>query len=69
MILPTKQKQITVMDSRLEVARGEEGRSGMDGDLGVIRHKLLYLEWISSGVLLCSTGNYIQFLGLEHDGR
>ena len=25
--------------------------------------KLLHLEWISNGVLLCSTGKYIQCLG------
>ena len=31
--------------------------------------KLLHLEWISNGVLLYSTRNYVQSLGLEHDGR
>jgi len=33
------------------------------------RCKLLNLEWISHEVLLHSTGNNIQSLGLEHDGR
>ena len=33
------------------------------------RCKLLHLEWISNGVLLYSTGNNVQSLGLEHDGR
>ena len=41
----------------------------MDGEFGVSRCKLLYLKWISNGVLLYSTGNYVQYLGLEHDGR
>ena len=36
--------------------RGREG-SGMNGEFGVGRCKLLDLEWISSGVLLYSTGN------------
>ena len=33
------------------------------------RCKLLHLGWISNEVLLYSTGNYIQSLGTEHDGR
>ena len=43
--------------------------SGMDKEFGISRCKLLYLEWISNEVLLYSTGNYVQSLGLEHDGR
>ena len=42
---------------------------GWTGSLGLVdANKLLHLEWISSGVLY-STGNYIQSLGIEHDGR
>jgi len=41
----------------------------MDWDLGVSRWKLLHLEWRSNEVLLCSTGNYIQSLVIEHDGE
>ena len=33
------------------------------------RCKLLHLKWISNEVLLYSTGNYIQSLVVEHDGR
>ena len=39
------------------------------GELGLSRCTLFPLEWISSGVLLYSTGNYIQSLVVEHDGR
>ena len=49
--------------------RGKEGGRGMDGELRVGRCKLSHLEWISSEVLLYSTGTYISSLGLEHDGR
>ena len=45
------------------------GGSGMDWEFGVSRCKLLFLEWISNEVLLYSTGNYIQGLVIEHDGR
>ena len=41
----------------------------MDWQFRVNRGKLLHLEWISNEVLLYSTGNYIQSLGIEHDGR
>ena len=46
----------------------KEGKgSGMDWESGFSRCKLLNLEWISHEVLLCSTANYIQSLGKEHD--
>ena len=32
----------------------------MDWEFGVGRCKLFYLEWLSNGVLLDFTGNYVQ---------
>ena len=62
----TKQKQSHRHRNRPMVAK-EEGRgSRMDRVWGC---KLLYLEWISNDVLLYSTGNYIQPLMIEHDGK
>ena len=46
-----------------------QGGSGMDRDFGFGRRKLLHLEWIGNEVLLYSTRNYIQSLGIDHDGR
>ena len=37
--------------------------------IGVSRCQLLPLERINNKVLLCSAGNYLQSLGIEHDGR
>ena len=51
------------------VAKGEGRRSEIDRALGVGRCKLLYLERISNEVLLYSSGNYIQSLGKDRDGR
>ena len=51
------------------VAKGEGGRRGMDWEFGFSRCKLLHLEWISNEVLLYSTGNYIQSLGIDRDGK
>ena len=62
-------KSHTDLENRLVIAKWEEGRYGMDGEFGVSRGKLLHLEWISNEVLPYSTGNYIQALGIDHDGR
>ena len=48
---------------------GEGEGSGMDWEFGVSRCKPLHLEWMSNENLLYGTGNYIQSLGIEHDGR
>ena len=49
--------------------QGRGGRSLMNWEFGVNRCQLLRLEWMSSEVLLYTTGNYIQFIGMNHDGR
>ena len=49
--------------------QGGRGGSGMDKEFGVGRCKLLHLQWISNEVLLYSTGNYIQFFEIDHNGR
>ena len=49
------------------VAKREGGGSEMDGLFGNRRCKPLHLEWISNKVLLFSTGNYIQSLGIDND--
>ena len=61
MNLSTEKKTI-YLENRLVVAKregGGSGGSGMDGESGVNRCKLLHLEWISNEILLHSTGNYI----------
>ena len=45
------------------------GGSEMNWEFGVSRCKLLHSEWISDEVLLYSTGNCIQSLAIESDGR
>ena len=66
---PTYRTETNSQTWRTEAAKGVRRGSGMDGEFEVRTCKLLHLEWISSGVLLYSTGNYVQSLGLEHDGR
>ena len=57
------------IENRRVVAKGKGKGSGMDGEFGADRYKLLHLEWIRREVLLYSTGNYIQSLGIDHDGE
>ena len=47
------------------------GRAGevKDWEFGISRRKLLYIGWIKNKVLLYSTGNYIQYLVANHNGK
>ena len=33
----------------------------MNGEFGISRCKLLYIEWVENKILLYSTGDYIQY--------
>ena len=41
----------------------------MEWEVGINRRKLLYIQWINNEVLLSSTGNYTQCLGINHNGK
>ena len=69
MNLCAEQKQTHRHGEQACSCQGREGGSRMDGEFGGGRCKLLHLEWISNEVLLYSTGNYIQSLGTDRDGR
>ena len=45
------------------------GGGGMDWECGISRCKLLYIVWINNKVLLYSTGNYIQYPVINHNGK
>ena len=47
----------------MDMENREMGRAWNGREFGVNRCKLLPLEWISNGILLYSTGNYVQSLG------
>ena len=53
----------------LWLPRGNRARGGMDWECGVSRCMLLYREWINNKVLLYSTGNYIQYPVINHNGK
>ena len=66
MNLSAKQNRLTDTENRLWFQWG--GR-GMDWEFGISRCKLLYIGWINYKVLLYSTGNYIQYPVINHNGK
>ena len=55
--------------TELWLLRGRGGCRKMDWKFGVSKCKLLHIEWINNNVLLYSTGKYIQYPGINHDGK
>ena len=51
------------------VTKGEGCGRGKDWEFGISRYKLLYIRWINNKVLLYNTGNYIQYLVINHNGK
>ena len=64
-----KRNRITDIENRLVIAKGEGGGGRNDGEFGISRCKLLYIGWINIKVLLYSTGNYIQYPVIKHNGK
>ena len=64
---PFHRKEIHGLGEQTCGCQGGGGENGMDWEFAVNRCKLLPLEWISNGILLCSTGNYVWSLVMEHD--
>jgi len=48
--------------------RGKDGNE-MEWDFGMSRCKLVYIRWINSQIQLYNTGNYFQFLVINHNGK
>ena len=51
------------------VAKGKGDGGGMEWEFGVSRCKLLHTEWMNNKVLELSTGNYIQYPRINHNGK
>ena len=58
------------IENRLVVAKGGRGLGeGWQWEVGVSRYKLLYIELIDNKFLLYSTGNFIQYPKINHNGK
>ena len=56
-------------ENRLVVAKVKGAGGGTDWEFEINRGKLLYIECINNKVLLYSTGNYIQYPVVNHNGK
>ena len=65
--LSGKQKWTQGRREQTSVCQG--GRRWGRAGLGVWGYKLLYVEWINNKVLPYSTGNYIQYPVINHNGK
>ena len=64
-----KQKQTHRHREQTCCCQGGCGGGGMDWESGISGSKLLYREWIKSKILLYSSGNYIQYNVINHNGK
>ena len=55
------------MNTHTKQGRHQTG-GGMEWEFGISKRKLLDREWMNK-VLLCNTGNYIQYSGINHNGK
>ena len=63
----TKQKQ-THRYREQTCCQGDGAGGGKDWEFGISRCKLVYTGWINK-ILLYSTGNYIQYPVINHNGK
>ena len=57
------------IENRLVVAKGKWGEGGLYWEFGTSKCKLFCIKWINNKVLLYSTGNYIQYPVMNHNGK
>ena len=64
------QKRNRFIEKTLMVAKEDGGGGQVNWKVGVSKCKLLYIEWIhNKAYLLCSTGNYIKYPMINHNGK
>ena len=55
--------------TNLWLPKGKGGGSGINQEFGISRYKLLYIKQIKKQGPTVSTGNYIQYLVINYNGR
>ena len=69
MNLSTKHKQTHGHREQMGGCQGGGGRGGREGEVGISRCKLLYIDWINNRVLPYITVNYSQYPKINHNGK
>ena len=63
------QNRLTDIENRFMVTNAEGCGGRIDQEFRLSRRKLLLIEWINNMALMYSTGNYIQYPGINHSGK
>ena len=64
-----KQNKVPSLQGNIPRIQRGGGGGGMGWEFGISRHKLVHTEWINNKVLLCSTGNCIQYLVITYNRK
>ena len=59
----------TDMEKKSMVTKWEKRGEGINYEFGIRRYTLLYIKQINDKDLLYSTGNYIQYSGINYNGK
>ena len=62
-------RRLTDTENRIVVAKRERAEGGVGREAGVSGCKLLSIGWMTNKVPLYSTGNYIQYPVINHNGK
>ena len=66
---PIYEAETESQTERTDVIPGARGRGGTDWEFGISKGKSVYIKWIDNKILLQSTGDYIQYLVINHNGK
>ena len=69
MNISMKQRETHRHTEQTWLPRRRGSGEGKEWEVGVSRCKLVYTDWINNRVLLYSTGCYIQYSMINHDGK
>ena len=66
---PMKEKQTHRHKIQTCGCQGGGGRRRTDWECRVSRYKILCIEWTNNKIILYSTGSYIQYPVINHNGK
>ena len=69
MNLRQSRNRLSDIENRCVVGKGEQDGEGVEWDFGISRCKLEYPGWMKNKVALQGTGNCIQKLEINHNGK
>ena len=69
MYLFTKQKELQILKTILQLLKGKYSEGGIKQELGINIHTQLYIKQTTNKDLLYSTGKYTQYFVITYKGK